>query len=92
MHKYINDCEFKRYLNQFDIIGLVETWCNFKGEFDSFMNIFCHFDCIRDKRNASFRNSGGVSVFVKNTGLIIKQIFQDFNDCIVSYIIQVYLI
>ena len=50
------------FLKQFDIIGLVETWSSFNGEFDSFLSGYCHFDCVRKIRNNSIRNRGGVFV------------------------------
>ena len=74
------------YLKQFDIIGLVETWSSFNGEFDSFLSGYCHFDCVRKRCNNSIRNSGGVSVFVKEehvTSYLVSRIKHDLTDGVV---------
>ena len=74
------------FLKQFEIIGLVETWSNFNGEFDPFLSSYCHFDCVRKRRNNSIRNSGGVSVFVKEEHVIsylVSRIKHDLTDGVV---------
>ncbi len=86
LKKLIDDLQFLQYLQCFDIIGLVETWSDFKGEFDHLLEHYTHFDSIRSRAHACGRNSGGISVFVK-TELVkkyfIEQICCDFTDCVV---------
>ena len=45
-----------------------------------------HFDCVRKIRNNSIRNSGGVSVFVKEehvTSYLVSRIKHDLTDGVV---------
>lgn len=75
-------------MSTFDIVGLIETWSGFKGEFSSVLNGFTLFDCVRRKTANALRNSGGVGVFVKNSLLkdgFVTHICQDFADCVVLY-------
>ena len=89
LRKYIEDENFKEYLSKFDIVGLMETWSSYKTEFDHFLSSYVHFDFVRCKSRDAIRNSGGVSVWVKDylvqSGLV-KQICTEFKDCIVLYI------
>ena len=73
-------------MKTFDIIGIVETWGNFKNEFDSFLTDYIHFSNVRSRNRHAIRNSGGVSVFIKETLFqsgFVQQIPTDFSDSIV---------
>ena len=86
LDKYLNDINLKSFLTQFDIICLCETWSRYTGEFDNFMPGFVHFDNVRKLNISSLRNSGGVSVFIRNCLVkdkLISRIFTNFNDSIV---------
>ena len=43
------DVSLKGYFEQFDIIGLLESWSNFQGEFDSFLQDYTCFDYVRPR-------------------------------------------
>ena len=83
LSKLNDDQSVKNYLKTFDIIGIVETWGNFKNEFDSFLTDFGN---VRSRNRHAIRNSGGVSVFIKETLFqsgFVQQILTDFSDSIV---------
>ena len=87
LKKYTHDGSLKGYFEQFDIIGLLESWSNFQGEFDSFLQDYTCFDYVRP-RTGGFRNSGGVNVFVKNTLMHkyeVTRIFSNFKNCVFLY-------
>ena len=44
LKKYTHDVSLKGYFEQFDIIGLLESWSNFQGESDSFLQDYTCFD------------------------------------------------
>lgn len=66
LKKYTNGVNLKTFLSQFDIICLCETWSRFTSEFDNFLPGYIHFDNVRKLSLSSLRNSGGVSVFIRN--------------------------
>lgn len=77
-----------QYLYNFDIIGLNETWSDFKGEFDDLLYNYRCFDDVRSNLR-NIRNSGGICVFVKDTllkALSVRQIFNDFKNCVLLYL------
>ena len=87
LKKYTNDALLKGYFRQFDVMGLLESWSNFQGDFDFFLQDYTCFDDVRTKRGG-LRNSGGVNVFVKNTlvhKFEIKRIFSNFKNCVLLY-------
>ena len=87
LKKYTNDALLKGYFRQFDVIGLLESWSNFQGEFDFFLQDYTCFDDVRPKRGV-LRNSGGVSLFVKNTlvhKFETKRILSNFRNCVLLY-------
>ena len=87
--KFRNNVYVKQYLNKFDVIGLLETWSNFNSEFDNFLEQYTHFDNVRSRHYNAIRNSGGVSVFIRDhliTSGFVKRIFNDFKDCIILFI------
>lgn len=89
LRKHSDSVQLKQFLQTFDIVGLVETWSDFSGEFDSFLDNYKHYDFVRQKSESAFRNSGGVSVFVKNEWLLdnmISRIYHGLNDCVVLHI------
>lgn len=43
---------------------LNETWLKYKGEFDSFLEGYVHYDYNRPYHNSHIRNSGGVSIYL----------------------------
>ena len=51
----------------FDVIHLSETWSDKKSKFDNFLSEYMCFDIVRTKINRAFRNSGGISVFIKRS-------------------------
>src|SRR5215469_15097348 len=58
------------YSEKFDLIGITETWCNFKGrdfEFEYQINEYQLFH--RDRIN---RVGGGVIVYIKDTLLVTE--------------------
>ena len=64
LYKYSSNENFKNYLKQFNIMALVETWSNLKGEFNDFLSGYTQYDCVRNKNKNVIRNSGGVGVFI----------------------------
>ena len=88
--KHFSNCSsIKDYLSSFDIIGLVETWCNFTGEYSTFIDNYTVFDFIRSKTHYSVRSSGGVCVFVKDELLknnFVRRVCHALKDCVVLYI------
>lgn len=89
LRKLIDDLNFINYLRAFDIIGLIETWGNYNMEFESLLDNYTCFDFVREKSLYALRNSGGVSVFIKNSFIkdnFITRICHDYLDCIVLYI------
>ena len=76
-------------MSQFEIVGLLETWSRTKNEFDDFLADYIHFNSIRIKTNASFRNSGGVIVFVGEKHIMngfIQRLYDYLSDCVVLLI------
>ena len=68
---------------------LCETWARYAGEFDTFLSNYVHFDSVRTFNTNCFRNSGGVSVFVKDTLFTcvnVTRIFSEFKNCIVLFV------
>ena len=65
LNKYEDCKDIITFLLEFDIIDLCETWAKYSGEFDSFLNNSVHFDCVRNFNFNLWRNSGGVSIFIK---------------------------
>ena len=50
------------------------------------MSNYKHFDSLRKKTNSSFRNDGGVSVFVREEYILncfVKRLYVDFTDSVV---------
>lgn len=85
-HKY--NYSLLNYLKTFDIIGLVETWNDSKGDFDLLFESHKCFDAVRTKKPYSIRNSGGVSVYIRNDLIeagSITRICSDLNDSVVLY-------
>ena len=76
-------------MQKYDIFGAIETWGDDLNEFDSFLSSHKHFGYVRNRAQNSFRNSGGVSAFVKYEHIesgFIKRICHDFLDCIVLFL------
>ena len=65
---------------------MCETWARNEHEFENFMTDYTHFDFVRKRSRFVRRNSGGVTVLVKNffveSGLI-KRIYRHFEECVV---------
>lgn len=75
-------------MSTFDIVGLIETWSNYKGKFSNTIEGFTFYDSVRQRSVNSLRNSGGVGAFVRNNLLkdgFIARICHDFVDCVVLY-------
>ena len=73
----------------FDIVGLLETWGDRIGQFDSFISNHTCFDSFRIKNDRALRNSGGIAVFVKNHFIecsLITRILPELLDCVVLQI------
>lgn len=86
LNKYTNGVNLKTFLSQFDIICLCETWSRFTSEFDNFLPGYIHFDNVRKLSLSSLRNSGGVSVFIRNhlfKEKLFTRIYSNFNDAVV---------
>ena len=86
LNKYEDCKDNKTFLLQFDIIHLCETWANYIGEFDSFLNQYVHFDCVRYFNSNVWRNSGGVSILIKNDlfeKVKITRVCEHINECVV---------
>ena len=65
---------------------MCETWGNDTSDFDNTLPDYSHFSYVREKPRTARRNSGGVSVFVKQSLVengYIKQVFDNMNDCVV---------
>ena len=77
---------FLENVKKFDIFGMCETWGNATSDFDNTLPDYSHFSYVREKPRTARRNSGGVTVFVKNNLVengYIKQVFDDIDDCVV---------
>ncbi len=89
LKKHIQNSNLIQYLKTFDIIGLNETWSDYKGEFDTFLHDYSCFDTVRAITRHSIRNSGGICVLVKNSlvkTLSVKRIFENFNNCVLLHL------
>ena len=88
LHKFVDNCEVKAFLYNYNIIALNETWSKFNGEFNEFLESYIHFDFVRNMKNTSIRNSGGMSVYIKSflaKRINFRRIFDTFDNCIVLY-------
>ena len=86
LSKHTENNEIKAYIRQFDIIALCETWCNKFDEFDPFLDGYTHFGNVREMQRNHIRNSGGVSVFIRNELVkknLIERIYSHFKNCVV---------
>ena len=62
------------------------TWVKYSGEFDSYLNQYVHFYCVRNFNSNLWRNSGGVSIFIKNylfEKVKITRVCEHINECVV---------
>ena len=53
LKKYENDQKFIQFCKQYDIIGLNETWQRNKLDFESFLEGYVNFDCMRQLKGSS---------------------------------------
>ena len=86
--KHTSDHHFIRFLSKFDIIGLLETWRDFIGEFSDVLHGYTMFDSVRKRRKNFLRNSGSIAVFVRNSitsDKLVTRIYHNLEDCIVLY-------
>lgn len=84
--KYVGDVHFQQYFNQYDIIGLCETWGDSHDAFSNLLDGYVILNEIRPKKRGAFRNSGGISVLIKEVFIqnnFIQRIFADLSECIV---------
>ena len=89
LRKHLENGSLIQYLCSFDIIGLVETWSENTGEFERFLPGFTHFDNVRKRNNNALRNSGGISVFIRNKLILsnlLMHIRKDILDAVVLLI------
>ena len=81
-----DDNNFLNCCRKYEIIGMYETWQRNKNDFNSFLEDYINFDCLRPSRRTSQRGSGDVTVFVKDVLVnnnIIKRVFDDMSECVV---------
>ena len=87
LYKHKHNNELKTYLAKHDIICLTETWSKSNLDFDEFLPGFIHFGCFRKLLSKNIRNSGGVSLFIKNEMVkkkgLVQQIYKNVQDGIV---------
>ena len=86
LKKFEDDNNFLNFCRKYEIIGMYETWQRNKNDFNSFLEGYINFDCLRSSRRTSQRGSGGVTVFVKDVLVnnnIIKRVFDDMSECVV---------
>ena len=89
LNKFNNDQTFLQFCKKYDIIGLYETWQRKKLDFDSFLEGYVNFDCMRQPKGSAPRGSGGVTVFVKDylvDGNIIRRVFDNLTECVVLFL------
>ena len=87
--KYKNDPDFIQFASSFNIFGICETWAETESDFEHCLPNYEHYVYVRQKPPRAVRNSGGVTVFVKNELVrngIIKRIFHHFSDCVVLFV------
>ena len=88
LKKLSENDEIKSFFRNYEIIALSETWSKFRGEFDSFLSSYVHFDSVRKMKSNSIRNSGGVSVFIKSTLYkhnIVRHLYHAYDNCVILY-------
>ena len=86
LQKHIYSDNVLQFCYDSDIVSCCETWSSTKGEFDNLLQGYTHFDSVRIKRTRRGRNSGGISVFVKNYLLAqesVYRIFEGFENCVI---------
>ena len=89
LNKFNNDQTFLQFCKKYDIIGLYETWQRKKLDFDSFLEGYVNFDCMRQPKGSAPHGSGGVTVFVKDylvDGNIIRHVFDNLTECVVLFL------
>ena len=77
---------FISYVSKFNIFAMCEIWANSESDFTNFMPDYQHFVYARKKSPRAVRNSGGVTVLVKNDLIqngTIEIIFSHLSDCVV---------
>lgn len=86
LKKFEDDQSFLNFCRKHDIIGMCETWQRNEFDFQSFLEGYINFDCMRPTKGSATRGSGGVTVFVRDYFVnrnIIKRIFDEMSECVV---------
>ena len=74
------DSEFVRYINSFDIVGLVETWVCDVSEVSGYFTEHASYCCAAKSSKRGGRNMGGVIVLIKHRFVkYTKQVVSNFE-------------
>ena len=86
LKKFEGDHSFLNFCRKYDIIRLYGKRQRQKEAFESCLDGYTNFDCMRTPRGTAQRGSGGLTVFVKKNLVnnnIIRRIFTDMSECVV---------